>query len=70
MSMSDQPYAVFPTDDSVYEEAASRKNTLLLGIFGCENAPLSGDKTCCFLTLSYFCFNCDFQHVMIVCDGK
>lgn len=27
-------------------------------------------KTCCFLSLSYCCFNCDFQYVMIVCEGK
>lgn len=27
-------------------------------------------KTCCFLTLSYCCFKCDFQYVMIVCEGK
>lgn len=48
-------------------------NTLLLGITGCENAPSvrrERKKTCCFLTLSYCCFNCDFQYVMIVCEGK
>lgn len=43
-----------------------------LGYLGVKIAPLSGEekKTCCFLTLSYCCFNCDFQYVMIVCEGK
>lgn len=64
-------------------EAASESKYFLLAVrlagerlsLGCEGVKtlISQErekKTCCFLSLSYCCFNCDFQYVMIVCEGK
>lgn len=48
-------------------------NTLLWGdvwVWKRSSVRRGKKKTCCFLSLSYCCFNCDFQYVMIVCEGK